>query len=147
MLHLDEIEYPDGIALVSEKLTCGLIELGLGICNDDRLAAFCCLQNQISGDASGLSCARCTANGQVLIKPGFLWQRNNLPSINHAQDIPVCTARRCDIKTGFCLPECHKRCCSIASEFRNRQVPIAVCGTSSAAPKAQSEQAQDCDAN
>ena len=93
MLHLDEIEYPDGIALVAEELTFGLIELGLGICNDDRLAAFCCLQNQISGDASGFSCARCTADGQILIKPGFLGLCNNLSSINHAQDIPVCAAR------------------------------------------------------
>ena len=52
MLHLNEIEDFDFIALVTEVLAHGLVQFGLGIGYDDRLPASGRLKDQIAGNGA-----------------------------------------------------------------------------------------------
>ena len=104
MLHLDEIEYPDGIALLPQELARGLIELRLGICDDHRFSTLGRLQNQIAGNAAGLACAWGATDGEALIEPGIVWERDDLPVLHHSENIKIRLCRRGDVEVGLCFP-------------------------------------------
>ena len=63
MLHIDQVKDLDHIALVSQVLAHGLVELGFGICYDYAVSTAGCLEDQISGDTAGFACTRSTTHG------------------------------------------------------------------------------------
>ena len=52
VVHLNQIENFDGIAVLTQVLAHGLIQFGFWICNDQAFPALHCLQDQISRDGS-----------------------------------------------------------------------------------------------
>ena len=50
VIHLDQIEHPHFIALITEIPAHGFVEFTFGVCDDDGFSALGCLKNKVPGD-------------------------------------------------------------------------------------------------
>ena len=147
VVHFDQIEDTNRVALIPQVLAHGLVEFRFWISDDNGLPSPGRLKDQVPGNASRLASTGGTAYGKIAVEPGLLRQCDDLPGIRQAQDVLLGLARSCQIKTVPGLSLAHEAGCAITARAGDGEVSIQVGHAATVPAKPEPEDADEGNAN